>query len=195
MAVLLIDQILKWLVVAALVYGVIVAATHWAVRNQRIAPFGGWARAVRRASDPVIRPLERRVVRGGGNPQDAPYWLLGLIVVSGLLLITLFHWAVGFVLQLGVVAQSGPGAWIYLLIHWTFQILMFALIVRVIASWLGLSRYSPWMRPVMLLTDWLVEPIRRIVPPLGMFDLSPFVAYIVLWIGEGLVMRLLASIL
>ena len=195
MAVLLIDQILKWLVVAALVYGVIVAATSWAVRNQRVAPFGGWARAVRRASDPVIRPLERRVVRGGGNPQDAPYWLLGLIVVSGLLLITLFHWAVGFVLQLGAVAQSGPGAWIYLLIHWIFQVLMFALIVRVIASWLGLSPYSPWMRPVMVLTDWLVEPIRRIVPPLGMFDLSPFVAYIVLWIGEGLVMRLLASIL
>jgi YggT family protein len=47
------------------------------------------------------------------------------------------------------------------------------------------------MRPVYALTDWLVEPIRRVVPPLGMFDLSPFVALIVLW---GLRYILLAAL-
>jgi YggT family protein len=41
-------------------------------------------------------------------------------------------------------------------------------------------RYSKWIRPVYILTDWFVEPIRRIVPPLGAVDLSPLVAMIVL---------------
>ena len=49
---------------------------------------------------------------------------------------------------------------------------MLALFVRVIASWLGISPYSAWMRPVMILTDWLIEPIRRILPPMGMIDFS-----------------------
>jgi YggT family protein len=47
------------------------------------------------------------------------------------------------------------------------------------------------MRPFYALTDWLIEPIRRIVPPVGMFDLSPLVALIVLW---GLKFILLAGL-
>ena len=45
------------------------------------------------------------------------------------------------------------------------------------------------MRIVHGLTDWLVDPIRRVVPPLGMFDISPLVAYFVLYLVEQLVMR------
>ena len=45
--------------------------------HRRINPFGAWPSLIRRASDPVLRPLERRVVRMGGNPQDAPLWLIG----------------------------------------------------------------------------------------------------------------------
>ena len=41
---------------------------------------------------------------------------------------------------------------------------MIALFVRVIASWLGISPYARWMRPVMAATSWLVEPIRRFSP-------------------------------
>jgi YggT family protein len=36
------------------------------------------------------------------------------------------------------------------------------------------------MRPVMLLTDWIIEPIRRVLPPFGMIDFSPLVAWLVL---------------
>ncbi len=37
-------------------------------------------------------------------------------------------------------------------------------------------RYSRWIRPAYILTDWMVEPIRRVVPPVGAMDLSPLVA-------------------
>jgi YggT family protein len=41
-------------------------------------------------------------------------------------------------------------------------------------------RYSRWIRPAYILTDWFVEPIRRIVPTAGALDLSPLVAMILL---------------
>jgi YggT family protein len=72
-----------------------------------------------------------------------------------------------------------------------FSLLMAAILVRVIASWFGISPYSRWMRPVMALTDWLIDPIRRLMPPVGMIDLSPMVAWLVLWIARGVVLRML----
>jgi YggT family protein len=46
------------------------------------------------------------------------------------------------------------------------------------------------MRPVYFLTDWIVEPLRRIIPPLGMIDISPFVAWFVVQILTSLLLGL-----
>ena len=66
------------------------------------------------------------------------------------------------------------------LVSGLFTVLMVALLIRVIGSWFGISPYRRWMRPVMLLTDWIIEPIRRVLPPFGMIDFSPLVAWLVL---------------
>jgi len=65
------------------------------------------------------------------------------------------------------------------------------LIVRVIASWFGAFRFSPWMRPVYFLTDWIITPLRRVIPPLGMIDITPLVAWIALRIVLSWLMRML----
>src|SRR3954452_25449741 len=87
------------LVVLALAYASIVALTHWAVRKQRIEAFGAWARFVRRLSDPVLRPLERRVIKAGGNPQNAPYWLLGIVIGLGLVLLSFTLWLIELIVR------------------------------------------------------------------------------------------------
>jgi YggT family protein len=178
-------------VIVALAYASTVALTHWAVRSRRITPFGAWPRFMRRASDPVLVPLERRIVRSGGSPQDAPLWLVGIVIVGGLLLLSLVQWLAGFAVSLGILAQSGPRAWARFLVSGLFTLLMVALFVRVISSWFGISPYRPWMRPVMLLTDWIIDPIRRILPPFGMIDFSPVVAWLVLSLVRGFVMSLI----
>src|SRR2546422_7025498 len=50
---------------------------------------------------------------------------------------------------------------------------------------------SRWIRPAYILTDWIVEPIRRVVPPLGGFDLSPLVAMFALSILRQVLLSLL----
>lgn len=178
-------------VIIALAHASTVALTHWAVRSRRITPFGAWPRFMRRASDPVLLPLEHRIVRSGGSPQDAPLWLVGIVIVGGLLLLSLVQWLAGFAASLEVVAQSGARAWGRFLVSGLFSILMVALFVRVISSWFGISPYRPWMRPVMLLTDWIIDPIRRILPPFGLMDFSPLVAWLVLSLLRGFVLSLM----
>jgi YggT family protein len=70
-------------------------------------------------------------------------------------------------------------------------VLFIALVVRVLGVWFGAFRYSRWMRPAYALTDWLVEPLRRMLPPFGMFDMSPLVAWLVLWVIQGLLLSLI----
>jgi len=179
------------LVIIALAYASAVALTHWAVRSRRITPFGAWPRFMRRASDPVLLPLERRIVRSGGSPQDAPLWLVGIVIVGGLLLVSLVQWLAGFAVSLEILAQSGPRAWGRFLVSGLFTVVMVALFVRVISSWFGISPFRPWMRPVMLLTDWIINPIRRILPPFGMIDFSPLVAWLVLSLVRGFLLSLM----
>ena len=151
----------RYVVVAALAYAAVVALTHWAVRRRTIGPFGAWPRFVRRISDPVLLP--HRVVRLGGSPQDAPLWLLGGVIVAGLILVSLVRWLLGMAFGLASLAGAGPRAWAQVAVGALFSLLMAAILVRVIASWVGISPYNRWMRPVMTLTDWLIDPIRPLV--------------------------------
>jgi YggT family protein len=181
----------RTLVIIALVYASIVALTHWAIRKRRIEPFGAWSRFVRKVSDPVLQPLERRILRAGGNPQNASLWLLGVVVAGGLVLMSLTAWLVDAVVRLQWMARSGPRMWIESLVSLLFTVLMAAILIRVIGSWFGIGPYRKWMRPFYLLTDWLIDPIRRILPPFGMIDFSPMVAWLVLYVVRGFVMGLL----
>ena len=185
------DIAVRSIVLLALAFAATIALTHWAVRSRRINPFGALPRLVRRASDPILLPLERRVINAGGNPQNAPLWLLGLVIGGGLLLLSLAQWLINTASGLVLLAQGGVRVWIQVLLSAVFTILMAAILIRVIASWLGIGQYRKWMRPVYALTNWLIDPIRRILPPVGIFDFSPMVAWLVLYVVRGFVLGLL----
>lgn len=157
------------------------ALGSWAIRTRRISPFSALGRGLRSATDPIVGPVERRLVRMGGNPVHAGWWLVVIIAVGGVIFLSLLGWALNTFHIVAWAAERGPRATLALVVELAYKVFFYALIVRVIASWLGMFRYSRWMRPVYALTDWLVEPIRRVVPPIGMFDVSPLVALLVLW--------------
>jgi len=191
MSFVILETAARTLVIVALAYASVVALTHWAVRTRRISPFGAWPRFMRRISDPVLLRLERRIIVAGGGPQNAPLWLLGLVIAAGLVLLSLTNWFIGMLAGLSGAVNGGPRVWLRLLVSAIFTILMAAILIRVIASWLGIGPYRRWMRPIVALTDWLIEPIRRIMPPIGMFDFSPMVAWLVLYVARGFVMSML----
>jgi len=146
---------------------------------------------MRQITDPVMHPIERLVVRRGGNPVQAGWWLVILVAVIDVLVISLAQWLIESWYSLSGAAQGGPRAMLILAVDAIYDVLFAAILVRVIASWLGAFRYSRWMRPVYWLTDWIVEPIRRLLPPIGMFDFSPLVALLLLWVLKQFVYRIL----
>lgn len=170
------------------IVALLVALTHWAIRQGKLQPFSGWAKFVRAWSDPVLAPIELRLRGAGGNPQHAPYWLMGVVVLGGLVLISLLRWFFALILRLSYAAQAGPGGLAYVLIDLTFSLLMLALIIRVFSSWFGLTRHNRWIGMTYRMTDWLVEPIRRFMPAMGMFDFSPLVAWLALSLLRGVVL-------
>ncbi|HXY19471.1 MAG TPA: YggT family protein [Gemmatimonadales bacterium] len=172
--------LLRYAVLAAVAVLVLGAFGAMAVQARLVNPFGRLARAIRAVTDPALTPLERRILRSGGNPQSAPWWLAGIAVVGGIVLISAVEWGADQARSLASAATLGPGYALRLAVYWAFNAVILALVVRVVGSWIGASRYTPWMRPFVFLTEWLLAPLRRIVPPLGMFDITPLVAWFVL---------------
>ncbi|HEV8613703.1 MAG TPA: YggT family protein [Gemmatimonadales bacterium] len=187
----LIDAAVRALVLFAFLPALLILLTHWAVRSKAIAPSGWWPRFVRKWGDPLLRPVERRLHSAGANPQDAPLWLLGVVLVAGLLAISATRWLLGSVALLGSLQNASPRTWLRLGLASALSLVSLAIIVRVIGSWLGVGRYTRWMRPVYLFTDWIVEPIRRRLPPFGPLDLSPLLAYLIILLLRSLLLSVL----
>ena len=166
----------------------LVALLDWLVRTRRINPFNPVARFFRRVVDPLLVPMERRVARAGGMPQHAPWWMLAAVVLGGIVLIALLRFLLGQLDMAVVMASAGPRGVLILLVHWTFAILQLALIVRVVSSWLRLSPYSRWVSWSFALSEPIIRPLRGVVPPLGMIDVTPLIAYLALRILEWLVL-------
>ena len=59
------------------------------------------------------------------------------------------------------------------------QIYSLVLLGRIIVSWIpNVSRANPIVDLLYRLTDPVLEPVRQVIPPLGMIDLSPIVVFI-----------------
>jgi YggT family protein len=169
----------------------VVCLVDWLVRTRRVSPFSGVARFVRSNVDPLFVPVERQVIRAGGSPASAPWWTLVAVVVFAIVVLNLLEFLVGQLGQLGGALASGPVGIIRLLIGWIFAILRIALIVRVISSWFRISPYSPWIRWTFTLTEPILRPLRGIVPMLGMIDITPIIAYLLLALLESVILSLI----
>jgi YggT family protein len=173
-------------VVAAGICGI-----DWLARTRRLNPFGAVARFCRASVDPLLAPVERAVVRAGGVPSSAPWWGLVSVIVGGIVVITLVNALRTLLFSALYAASTGPTGIARLLIAWTFEFLEVALIVRVVSSYVRVSPYSAWVRWAYASTEWLLRPLRRIVPMGGMFDFTPIVAYFILWLAERAVVGLI----
>ncbi|AZM94487.1 YggT family protein [Vreelandella venusta] len=108
--------------------------------------------------------------------------------------------AAGFVLKvvsmvaifmvIGVGMPPIPGlliAGIAALANAILKIYFFAMIVMIILSWVAPNASHPGALLVMQLVEPIMAPVRKVIPPLGMIDLSPIVVFIAINLVDGLV--------
>ena len=168
-----------------------IAAADWAVRTRRISPFSGIARFLRARVDPRLAGIERQVVRAGGHPASTPWWALVVYVVLAMLLVAAIGIAASLVRDALVATSAGTAGVLMLVVDWTFEFLRIALLVRVIASWFPALAYRRWISWSFGATEWMLRPLRRVIPSMGVIDITPIVAYFALQIVQWLTERLL----
>lgn len=168
----------------------VVCLVDWLVRTRRLDPFGPVARFMRANVQPFIAPVERRVVRAGGLPSSAPWWALVAVVLAGIVAISFLEFVRTEVASAARALDRGPSAIYGLLVTWTFEILQIALIVRVVLSWVGTRPGSWYVRWSYRLTEWMLRPLRRVIPMVGMIDITPIVAWFALGLLAALLVRL-----
>ena len=164
-----------------------VATVDWAARTRRISPFGAPSRFVRTHVNPRLVGIERQVVRAGGHPSTAPLWALVAYVVAAALLLAALDMIGGLLRQLLFATESGGAGFIALAVRWTFAFLRLAILVRVLGSWFPRLAASRWLRWSFGATEWMLRPLRRVVPMFGVIDITPILAYFLLQLVEFLV--------
>lgn len=68
-----------------------------------------------------------------------------------------------------------------------FNVYLIMLFIRILGSWIPELQGTKFMQFISFYTDPYLNIFRRIIPPLGMLDLSPIAAFICLSILEVLI--------
>jgi YggT family protein len=91
----------------------------------------------------------------------------------------------------GTSAGNGAASMVVSLLIAIIHIYTIIVIVRVIFSWLpARHQANQFYEFVYAITEPAMRPLRRIIPPLGGFDLSPIALLLILGVARGLLKRL-----
>jgi YggT family protein len=77
------------------------------------------------------------------------------------------------------------------IINFMFKFYTLMLFVRILASWIPQANEYRLMQFVSYYTDPYLNLFRRFIPPLGMFDLSPIVAFLSLSFLQNIIINFL----
>jgi YggT family protein len=179
---------LSWSLITAIaiIIGLIVLRL---IANQAdLNPFGWSSINIRRLTDPIISPVRRTLARMAVDPKYAPLVAILAAVLLGWfalqLVSTLANTVAGIMGSLraqAIIATMG-----YLL-YGLLSLYSLMIFVRIILSWVTMSYRNRFIRFLVNATEPLLGPLRRYVPPVGAFDISPIVAFVIIWLLQAAV--------
>jgi|YNPNPStandDraft_1061719.scaffolds.fasta_scaffold24002_5 YggT family protein len=83
---------------------------------------------------------------------------------------------------------------VYNFIRLLFNLLSLAILARVILSWFNVNPFHPVVSFLDAITEPILGPLRRVIPPIGMIDITPIVALVLLQVVETILLSLVQSI-
>lgn len=132
-----------------------------------------------KVTNPALKPLRRLIPGWGGLDIAAVILMIALQVVSLLLVLLLRGQGVPVgTLVLWSIAE---------LVSLAFNVFIFAIIIQVILSWVNPGHYNPVSSLLYSLTEPLLRPARRMLPPISGIDLSPLLVLLALQVLKMLI--------
>ncbi|QKX16516.1 MULTISPECIES: YggT family protein [Microbulbifer] len=132
-----------------------------------------------KVTNPLLRPL-RKIVPG----------LFGLDMAS-LVLALLVGWVMilgaGFLAGAGLLNPLSALLWSLLGVLMTLIAILFVgMLVSIVVSWVAPQSSHPALMLLRQLLEPIYAPVRKIIPPLGVIDISPIFVFILLTVADKL---------
>ena len=149
-------------------------------------PFGWMSRTIRRLTDGLVVPVRGGLRNLGADPKFAPLVVILLVILLGFFFLQLVETI--FITIAGVWDSTQRGrvmAALGFILYGLLSIYFLLILMRVIFSWGQLSYRNRVMRFLYDTTEPLLGPLRRMLPTLGWIDISPFVAFLLIWLFQA----------
>jgi len=131
------------------------------------------AQAILKITSPLVIPL-RRIMPSLGKFDTATILVAFIIQYLTILLILLVYGETSGFAPIAITA-------IVNLVFLSLRLFAFAILIRVILSWVSPGGYNPATAIIATLTEPVLRPFRRLIPPIGGLDISPIFAMILLF--------------
>src|SRR5262249_43857498 len=180
-----------WASFAMVTAGIILILLRTLFNYTDANPFKSSVRMVRRSTDPVLGPVRVMLINLRIDPSVAPFIAVLAMIVAGYLLVQVSSTVLNTIAGVMYALTSGRTDTVIAIIGYlAFGLLglyTLAIFVRILFLWISISYGNRFMRFLFRLTEPLLGPLRRSIRPVGMFDISPIVAFLILWLCQIMV--------
>lgn len=178
-----------YLVVTAIVAMIALMLLRFILNYADLNPFSRPVILVRRMTDRFVNPVRRSLLGMGLQANGAPLFVVLLTILVGafvwMVVSSLLNTMAGCVHSLTSGNPGGLVAFPGYILYGMLALYSLLIMIRIIFSWGRLDINNRVMRFLTNATDPILVPLRQMIPPLGMFDISPIVAFIILWLLQG----------
>jgi YggT family protein len=178
----------RYLIIFVITFTIVLMLVRLIMNSMDVNPFTWHAMTVRRLSDPFLNPVKRSLVNTSVPLKYSPIIAILLVLLVGWFSLELIEGLLNTIG--GVLLAAKAGALVAVLGYVLYGLLaLYGLMIflRIIFSWGMVGYRNRMMRFLINTTDPLLLPLRKMVPRVGMFDISPIVAFIIVWILQAAV--------
>jgi YggT family protein len=180
---------ISWAVQAIIIVLILLMILRMIADARDLNPFGWTSITLRRLTDGFVAPVRGTLRQAGIEPKFAPLVVILVSIVLGFFLMQLIT-TIAMTVE-GVIFSAARGAIASLLGFILYGLITFyslLILMRIVFSWAMVGYGNRLMRFLVDATEPLLGPLRRMIPPLGRFDISPLVAFFILWLLQAAIM-------
>jgi YggT family protein len=170
-----------WYAIATVILVIIALMIARLLLNKAdLNPFSRPVIMIRRWTDPLVNPVRRIVVQMGFSPNVAPLVVILFALVLGYFASEFINAFLGTVLGLVIsVQRRAPISFLGYLLYGLLVGYMLLIFARIVFSWVA-NPHSRVLHFLIHVTEPVLAPFRRVIPPVGTMDISPMIVMFLL---------------
>ena len=167
----MLSEIFRYLVQTACALYLLAVILRMLLALARADFYNPLSQFVVRVTNPLVAPLRRMIPPVGRVDTASLVLALAIQTISTLAVLALLGYRPGSLLLVLVWSLIG-------ILALVVKIYFFAILAMIIFSWIAPQAHHPGLALLYQLTEPVMAPFRRLLPPLGGLDLSPILVFV-----------------